>query len=78
MGICPKCGDKDFGGHTVLNIVDKVFQVPSLIIRINRSYHSYILECSNCKIVYECSNNVVLNPDEVEECNTIWENYKDC
>lgn len=78
MGICPNCGDKDFGGHTVLNSVDKLLQVPSLLTRLNKNHHSYILECSKCKTVYEDNSDVILTADEVNECNVIWKNDGEC
>lgn len=73
IGMCPSCGHKDFGDHTVLNSVDKTFQVPSLLKRLKVKEHDYILECSNCKKVYENGSNAILTSDEVDECNNIWE-----
>ena len=74
--ICPKCGHEDFGGNTVMNSVDNVLQVPSLLKRIVAEEHGYIVECETCHTWYEENNRVVLTPEESKECNRIWELHR--
>lgn len=75
LGICPNCGDKDFGEHTVLNGAEQVLQVPLFLVRLDKPEHGHILKCSHCQSVYEVDNGIALSEAEVKECKELWDRY---
>lgn len=73
--VCPYCKTKDFGENTVMNGVDANLQVQSLLDRFSAATHDHIVECRNCKTVYETGANVALLVREKKELEKLYKAY---
>ena len=71
--VCPRCQDEDRGEATVMNSVDDVIQVPSLLKRLGIEEHDHIVCCNKCGAWYEVDTGMILTDEEKAECNKLWE-----